>query len=206
MPLDLDLPLIERYRESHHSIARMIAMGQTDSMIRQNTGLSIRRLTLLAASPSFQELFAFYYGQIAEKVDAAVDAYIDLGVSNMLRSETMIADHLDAAQDQIEAGEPNPIPITILDRLSQGRADRFGYSKHSIVHHDHDFAAALDRAIERTRPKEIEGTVIEAEVVPGPAALAPPPLREQAKDPVAHRPSSARSFATVLAPRIKKLA
>jgi hypothetical protein len=205
MPLDLDLPLIERYRESHHSIARMIAMGQTDSMIRRNTGLSLRRLALLKASPSFIELIEFYGKQIHEKVDAAVDAYIDLGVSNMLRSETMIADHLDAAQDQIEAGEPNPIPITILDRLSQGRADRFGYSKHSIVHHDHDFAAALDRAIERTRPKEIEGTVIEAEVVArSPNHVLPPPPRERVEPP--HTPPPARSFATVLAPRIKKLA
>lgn len=205
MPLDLTLPLVERYRESHHSIARMIAIGQTDSMIRRNTGLSLRRLTLLKASPSFQELIEFYSQQIAEKVDATVDAYIDLGVANMLRSETMISDHLDAAQDAIEAGEPNPIPITILDRISQGRADRFGYSKHSVIHHDHDFAAALDRAIERsTAPKVIEG-----EIVSSPPALAPPPSREQAeprKPDLPTRASPARSFSSVLAPKLKKLA
>lgn len=203
MPLDLSLPLVERYRESHHAIARMIAIGQTDSMVRRNTGLSLRRLTLLKNSPSFQELIEFYSQQIAEKVDATVDAYIDLGVANMLRSETMIADHLDAAQDAIEAGEPNPIPITILDRISQGRADRFGYSKHSVIHHDHDFAAALDRAIERSGAAEPK--VIEGEIVLSPPALAPPPSREQAEKPQIPKASPpARSFSSVLAPKLKR--
>jgi hypothetical protein len=150
--MSTQLNLIEQYKESHQQVARMLAAGMTDSMIRQRTGYSHRRLALLKGSPMFQELIETFRQRIEEKWEANVDPYLDLGMSNMIRAESMIAERLEAADDP----EAEPIPIAILDKVSQGRADRFGYSKHSIIHHNHDFATALDKAIARSGVKQIE--------------------------------------------------
>ena len=167
MPLDLNLPLVERYRQSHHAIASMIAAGMTDAMIRRKTGISLRRLTLLQASPSFQELIALKAKRVEELFDQNLDAYLDLGMSNMIRAESQIADHLDASEDNDEL-----LPVSVLDRISQGRADRFGYSKHAVLHHDHSFAEQLERAVLRS------GKTIEAITTPALPAKSAPKLIE----------------------------
>src|SRR5208282_4607503 len=77
--------------------------------------------------------------------------YLDLGMSNMIASERMIAERLDAAEEK----DAVPISLPVLDKISQGRADRFGYSKHTVHHHEHDFATALDRAIARSGKAEV---------------------------------------------------
>lgn len=155
-----ELSIITRYRETHHSVARMVAADMTPSMIHQRTGLSQRRLTLLLADPSFNELIAIYRQRIEEKWNDTVDVYLDLGMSNMIRAESQIAERLDEAEN--EGAEP--LPLAILDRISQGRADRFGYSKHSTLDVKHDFASMLDRAIARSGKqdavKQIEATAI----------------------------------------------
>jgi hypothetical protein len=200
MPLDLSLPLVERYRESHHAVANMIAAGMTDSMIRRKTGISYRRLTLLKQSPSFQELIALKAQRVQELFDQNLDTYLDLGIGNMIRAEAMISDHLDASD---ESGEL--LPVGVLDRISQGRADRFGYSKHAVLHHDHSFADQLERAVQRS------GLTIEAQAEPPQALPAPveahvdsPPRKasETPPDPPVHAQRSAiaesRSFNRVL--------
>ena len=89
-----------------------------------------------------------------------MDQYLDLGMGNMIRAEAMIQDKMDDAD---EKGEE--LPLLTLNRLSQDRADRFGYPKTSQVEHKHDFAALLDRAIERSgkarEVKVIESTAVE---------------------------------------------
>ncbi len=182
------LSLIEQFRAQHHAIARMFAAGMTKSMIHQRTGISFRRLTLYEADPSFQELIM----QKAQESEtfADVDAWHDSAMSNMILAEAQIAEHLERAEEHGEL-----LPVGILDRISQGRADRFGYSKHSNVTVRHDFAAELDRAIERSGKagelKLIEGRV-EHPFTPVPQEApkaSPPPLTP---------PSEPRSFATVL--------
>lgn len=183
-------PLIERYREHHHAIASMMAAGMTDSMIRQRTGVSFYRLTSYRSDPTFNELIAQKAEKIAEKFDQNIDAYLDLGMGNMIRSEALIAERLN---------EDEPIPLLTLDRISQGRADRFGYSKHSTMRVEHDFATMLDKAIARSGKGELKQIEAQAEpAVLNQPALPPPP--ERAKAP--HRPQPpARSFASALKKR-----
>jgi hypothetical protein len=215
MPYTGDDPrnLIDHYRESHQMVARMIAADCTDKLIRERTGLSTRRLNMLRNSPLFQELVSIFRQRAIEKFDQNFDVYLDLGMSNMILSEQMIAERLDAAQDD----GATPVPLAQLDRIAQGRADRFGYSKHNVVEHKHDFAQLMDRAIERSgkRPemKQIEGTVAkalpdiveEAMVVDPPSGtdgpLTPPP------EPVATSPTAsqrARTFTSVLSGDLRR--
>jgi hypothetical protein len=193
------LSIIDRFSLSHHSVARMFALGMTESMIRQRTGYSFKRLSLLIGSPSFRELIAHYAAHLDEKWNEAVDVYTDLGISNMIRAEAQIAEHLDKCEESGELMQP-----TILDKISQGRADRFGYSKHSVHHHEHDFASALDRAIARSGKgeelKTIEGKAEAVSPMPmATAALSPPQGTRPAKAPPRSSAGS-RSFASVLEP------
>ena len=183
-------PLIERFREHHHAIASMVAAGLTPAMIRRQTGISIHRLSLYMADPTFNELIAQKAKVVAEKFDENIDQYLDLGMGNMIRSEALIAERLN---------EDEPIPLLTLDRISQGRADRFGYSKHSTMRVEHDFATMLDKAIARSGKGELKQIEAQAEpAVLNQPALPPPP--ERAKAP--HRPQPpARSFASVLKKR-----
>ena len=200
-----ELTVIERFRDNHHAVAKMFASGMTPSMIRQRTGISTRRLTLLWNDPSFQELIAVYSQRIEEKWNANVDTYLDLGMSNMILSEALIAERID---DSMDPGA-EPIPLPMLDRISQGRADRFGYSKHSTIEHKHDFASVLDRAIERS------GKAKEVKLIEGAAAASHTPVKDVASaplevasparlpQPVETRP---RSFQHVLNPLRKRIA
>ncbi len=191
-----ELSVVERFRESHHAVARMFASGLTPSMIRQKTGYSQRRLTLLWNDPSFQELIAVYAKRIGEVWDATVDAYVDLGVANMLRAEAQLAEHLDQSE---ETGEL--LPVGALDRISQGRADRFGYSKHSTIEHKHDFASMLDKAIERSdKAKVIEGQA--QQVLP----TSVQPATQEAGTSLAPTKSRPRSFVSVLSNKKRRVA
>ena len=184
--------MIERYREHHHAIAAMVAAGMTPAMIRRKTGLSSYRLCLYMADPTFNELVAQKAKIVVEKFEENIDTYLDLGVSNMILAETMVSEHLHQAIDREEL-----LPIGTLDRISQGRADRFGYSKHTVLHHNHDFASALDRAIARSgkaEPKQIEARA-------EPAALnQPQPLLTSPERANAPPHPPARSFSAVLNP------
>ena len=192
------LSVIERFRESHHAVAKMFASGMPPDQIRQRTGYSIRRLTLLFGDPSFQELIAVYAQRVDERWNANLDTFLDLGMGNMIRAEAQIAEHLDKSEDTGEL-----LPLGALDRISQGRADRFGYSKHAIVEHKHDFAAMLDKAIARSGKgeamKQIEGRATEVSpmpTLPAPLEVQPEPSYVRSKSGIA----GPRSFASVLEP------
>lgn len=202
-----EIDIVQRYRESHHRVAQMLAAGCEEQFIVRTTGRSGRSLAILKADPTFMELVAQYSRKVEAAWAQATDEFADLAIRNMLRSERMVADRLDQAEEEGEK-----IPLLTLDRIAQGRADRFGYGKHQTVKHEHDFAAMLDRAIDRSgareRMKTIDGrtepAVIDAHAQPAlPPSLAAPvhlePPAKLASDPARlEAPPASRSFATVL--------
>lgn len=155
------LGIIERYRQAHHAIARLIAQGWNNGQIRAHTGVTSHRIALLRADPTFQELIHIYEAKFTERVEQAVDAYTDLAMSNMIAAETLIADKLDEA---IATGEN--LPTRELISIISDRADRFGYSKHTVHTVNHDFASRLDRAIARSGVKQIDAKAVEVKALP----------------------------------------
>ena len=199
---------LDQYRERHHAVARLVAIGATHDHIRRQTGCSFKRISLLLTDPSFKELVTLYHNDVEKIWNRNVDQYLDLGMGNMIRAEAMIQDKLDDAD---EKGEE--LPLLTLNRLSQDRADRFGYPKTSQVEHKHDFAALLDRAIERSgkarEVKVIEATVVEAsesprEMSPPTSSLASGP--GVAKPPNAARPPARPPFAAILTTKRRRVA
>lgn len=199
---------LDHYRERHHAVARLVAIGATHDHIRRQTGCTFKRISILLNDPSFKELVALYAADVEKIWNRNVDQYLDLGMGNMIRAEAMIQDKLDDAD---EKGEE--LPLLTLNRLSQDRADRFGYPKTSQVEHKHDFAALLDRAIERSGKakdvKVIESTAVEvSEGVSSSRTLAPslPSGPEVLTAPQSPPPRARPSIAAILTTKRRRVA
>lgn len=136
---------IQRFRDSHHRMARLFASGLRVGEVATLTGYSVSRVSLFHSSPAFQDLIA-EKRQIEEEIHRdSITAYNALILSNGLKAERKIADKLD---DDDEAEE---MSVRELLGIARDAADRVGLSKRSINFNiNQDFAALLDRAIERT--------------------------------------------------------
>lgn len=144
--------LLKTLRDPHHKLARLLAMGQTDSQAGAIAGYSMGGVQRLKVDPAFQNLVAEYRKVVSDSYKEQVDEYMELAVSNMVKSERMIAEHLDKADEEGEL-----LPLSKLDTISQGRMDRFGYGKKQTnLNVNVDFAAQLEKARQRS------GKVIDA--------------------------------------------
>lgn len=154
-------------------------------MVCRQTGYSRHRLNILLADPTFQELIASYNAEFDEKVREDLDVYDELQRRNMIRSEMLISERLE--------NEDEPPPLHILDRISQNRADRTGYGKNSTIKHEHSFAEALDKAIERSgKARVIEHVPSQIEAQPVPQVPTRPHATPKAVEPHPPKPSFKR--------------
>lgn len=135
-------PRVKYFRDTHHRLARLCAVGLRNEEICRATGYSVQRLSTLRQDPAFQELVASY----REKVDIGpIDELAETAVSNMLRMERQVEHHLDNAD---EAGEL--IPLKTLFAGISDRADRFGYPKRTVnANVNINFAKHLEEAAAR---------------------------------------------------------
>lgn len=138
-------PSIKKIRESHHIVARLLALGMAHAQVAQATGYSVTRVGILAASPAIADLVARYNADFHEKNAEVLDVYAE----NLFRSrnlaEGMLVDKLAEAD---ESGELPPF-MTLL-RISRDAADRTGFGKHSTTDVNHDIGGRLERAIARS--------------------------------------------------------
>ena len=156
-----------QFRQSHHMLATMLAMGWTYQMISRQTGRSHRSIGLLENSPAFQELVAqktkAIERQMEKHLEEAVEdemAYTRLMRRNMILAEQMIADKLEAAN---ESGE---LPgYRELNVITSDRGDRVGYSKHSTQEVKIGFSGELEKAIKRSGVPQLPPPVIEGNVI-----------------------------------------
>lgn len=120
--------IVQKLRSHHHRIARLDAQGCKDPDITEICAISHQRLYTLRASPAYQELVSQYRNQVNEAFAQAQDEFARASMSNMMRAELQIEDHLDEAE---QAGEL--VPLKTLLAITADRADRFGYPKGTIV-------------------------------------------------------------------------
>jgi len=154
---------VRRFRDPHHRVARLFAAGLRIQEVADRSGYSYQRVHTLSTDPAFQELIAKYREKVDASFVANVDEFYDLATSNMRKAETMIAERLEAAEE-----EDIDIPLKTLVDISGDRMDRFGYGKRQTnLNVNADFASLLEKAIARS------GKTIEAVVNPS-SRLAPP--------------------------------
>lgn len=158
-------PRVKAFRETHHRLARLVAMGSRDVEITRITGYSQQRLVTLRQDPAFQQLVAEYRGRVDEAYERQFDQFYGKAVELKLRGLAMIEDHFDAAEDSGEL-----IPLKQLAPLVADLADRTGHGKHSSQTTEVlNFAELMDQmAKAKGQSNVIDATANE---VPQPAAV-----------------------------------
>ena len=159
------IPRVKSFRDSHHRVARLIALGYRNEEVLRITGFSATRLATLKQDPAFQELIAQYREKAFEADRAEIDEMQETSRSNMLRAERQLEEHFDKADEEGEL-----LPVKTLLAITSDRADRFGYPKKKEINSNYtvDFA----KRIERMMASRGQGSVIDAKPVPLPVGQA----------------------------------
>lgn len=188
---------IQRLRDRHHVLARLIASGVAHGKAAAVMGMSVNRVSLLCNDPAFSNLVATYRKDenLMGAVLGPLDAYAELATGNAMMAEQLVRDRLEDAE---EADEPT-IPMKELLQISRDAADRFGFGKRSTqTNVNIDFVARLDAAVKRSN------AVLEAAPVrgtsPGPVPELPPAVATNLLAPALHVIDGTPAPATVVAP------
>src|SRR5262245_4844378 len=88
-------PPIKQIRESHHLLARCVAMGWSLREISDKTGYSYSRISILKRDPTFEQLVATYREKVNEiRDDVARDHFVQLAALH--------GDVIEELQDRLE--------------------------------------------------------------------------------------------------------
>lgn len=156
---------IQKFRDSHHRMARLFASGLRVSEVAELTGYSVSRVSIFHTSPAFQELIAEKRKVEDEVARDQITQMNALILSNGMKAERKLADKLD------DDDESEEMSVRELISIARDSADRVGLSKRSIqTNVNMDFAQMLDRAIKRSEmPRSGELKLIQtAEIIPVP--------------------------------------
>jgi len=146
-----------RIRDSHHAVAKLFAMGLRTKEVAELTGYSISRISMLRRSPMMDNLISEYRNLGNNKWKENFDEYYN----TMIRGRNTVA---RLTVDKLEDMEPDDISFRELIMVHSDFADRTGYPKRTLaVNVNVDFAAKLDKAVERTKAQKLKA--IESKVI-----------------------------------------
>jgi hypothetical protein len=167
-------PVVKRFRDSHHRIARMFAAGLRLNEVHARSGYSYVRIQSLHTDPAFQELIASYREKVVESYIETIDEYHETLVSNMLKVERMVADKLDEAIDNGET-----LPVRDLISIGRDAADRVGYGKKETrTNINIDMGKDIEAALRRSAKAR------DLTLVPNRASQVPQQLAHRAESPL----------------------
>src|SRR5262245_9113562 len=143
---------VQKFRDSHHRMARLFASGLRVKEVAELTGYSVSRVSLLHNNPAFQNLIADKR-QIEDEIHRdQISHYNALILANGLKAERKLADKLDDDDDTEQ------MSVRELISIARDAADRVGLSKRTVqVGINVDFASMLDRAINRSKSLPTSG-------------------------------------------------
>lgn len=183
MALGVVVGAVKRFRDSHHAVARLCALGHRNGEVAQMTGYSVRRVESLLADPAFQNLVAKYRTAVDEAWRAEAAGYFaNLNKARDL-AVRMIVDQLEEADEADDR-----LPIRTLLAIQADAADRTGYPKRSVaINVNLDFAQKLEAAIKRSNKAKViehEPAGQEQSMPPSPAPQPGPAPAEVALSPL----------------------
>src|SRR5215468_8388917 len=119
-------PKITKFRDAHHRVALLFALGHTTGEVMTVTGYSYERLRTLQSDPAFQDL-------VAKKREKAEQAHIDANaeyttLSTWLRQAA--ARHLAQYFEELDEAGETVSPKTAL-AIAVEMADRTGFGRHT---------------------------------------------------------------------------
>ena len=162
-----NIPAVQRFRDSHHRLARLIASGLRPNDAAQQSGYSLARIYILQADPSFQNLVAAYRKDVHNAYISAEEERFRMATEVNLKSLRHINEHFDKADEEGEL-----IPISRALAVFADTSDRVGLSKKSTnVNINVDFAAKLESARARSAKARLVGQ--SESTTPGPPISKP---------------------------------
>lgn len=168
-------PTVVRLRDTHHMLARLVAMGLRPGEIAMRTGYSLGRVSVMQGDPAFKELVASYRESVDDSWRNSTDEYFESASAVRTVSMRLI-------RDRLEEAEPGDIPLNHLLAIHADTADRTGYPKRKeSVNLNVDFAARLEQAVRRSN----EAKTIDAVPVASALSSRPDLATDQPSDGVA---------------------
>jgi hypothetical protein len=167
-------PAVERFRDSHHWVARLLAAGLSVTEVAAQTGYSMNRIMQLKQVPAFQNLLADYRKLADDGYKGVIVDYVTLKMSNRLKAERQLSEKLDQSDEEGEL-----LPTRELISISREQ-DRNTNIQVNIG----DFAEQLDRA-KRESTRVIEATPVQPKSLRSPSP--PPPRRNDTVGQVPRR-------------------
>lgn len=151
------IPALQRITERHHALARLIAVGTPQRTAGIIVGYSDSRISILMDDPSFQELVAFYSGEVDDEYRLMHAQMAGLG-----------SDAIQELRRRME-DEPEKLGANFLLDVVKTTADRTGNgpttTTKSEVNVTIDLAsrmkAARESAMRAIQPKTIDITPTE---------------------------------------------
>jgi hypothetical protein len=156
---------LKQLRSSHHEAARLVAMGKEPSEVALITGYTPQRVIQLKVDPAFQELVAYYGGQVEE-------LYID--VHRRLAGFTN--DAMEVLHERLLEAPEKMKTSDLKDILTLG-LDRTGFGPKSTVNTNIKAVVVTNAELERIKAEAAAarlGTTRQLEASRQPEHLAAP--------------------------------
>lgn len=169
-------PVVNRFRDPHHRVARLLAAGLRPKDVAEQCGFTIARIYVLNADPSFQDLIAGYRRDVADAYVSAEEERFRMATEVNLKALRTINEHFDKADEEGEL-----VPLSRALAVFADTSDRVGIMKKSVsMNVNVDFAAKLEAARNRS------GKVIEGRALPAPSPREHGAMGEVAKSVQPH--------------------
>lgn len=143
-------PALQRIKERHRLLAKFVAAGLTRNEIAARLDMTPERVGQLTLDPAMQNLIAQLrdHPHVTEMTGMdEISLLRSVSLQNALRSALAMQDTLNYYEDADEK-----VPVRESAKIFELSADRVGFGKHSTnINVNVDFAAQLDRAIDRSR-------------------------------------------------------
>jgi DNA mismatch repair ATPase MutS len=143
-------PALQRIKERHRLLAKYVAAGLTRNEIAARLDMTPERVGQLTLDPAMQNLISQFrdHPHVVEMTGMDEIALLrSVSIQNALRSALAMQDTLNYYEDADEK-----VPVRESAKIFELSADRIGFGKHSTnINVNVDFAAQLDRAIDRSR-------------------------------------------------------
>jgi hypothetical protein len=148
-----NVPAVQRFRDPHHRLARLLASGLRPAEAATQVGYSLARIYILQADPSFQDLVSAYRKDVHNAYISAEEERHRAATEVNLKALRHLNEHFDKADEEGEL-----IPIGRALAVFADTSDRVGLSKKSTnLNINVDFAAKLEGAIARSAKARLVG-------------------------------------------------
>jgi hypothetical protein len=135
-------PSLKELKDSHHSLARVLATGAKPAEASLITGYSGSRISILLADPAFAELLAFYRANADVKLGDFQDRLAD--IAKMTQAE--IRQRLEDNPESFEVDELRKLMMDASDRIGHGPSSKSTQTVNLNVGMAERMARGLSRA------------------------------------------------------------